>query len=523
MTDAARTDGAPSPRDGDEPKRYPGLGTGGDPHGGPDPEHPQARGPGGAYDGHHDGEESQFADDQTLSAEFVDSVSEAIAGGDIEVFNYLTKELHPADIADLLGLLREDERIALIEMSGGGVSPDVLAELDEDLRAEIVDAMGSEKVAEAVAELDTDDAAFVLEDLDEEKQAAILAEVPLEDRLALRAALEYEEDSAGRLMQREFFAAPAYWTVGQIIDRLRGVEDLPDLFYEVFVVDPSFKPVGAVPLSTLLKSTRETVIKDIMSSRDMRLIPLTMDQEEVAYLFEQYNLISAPVVDAGERLVGMITVDDVVEMVREESQEDMLALAGVEGDAGLSDTVLETVRSRFSWLGVNLCTAILASLVIALFDAAIGQVVALAVLMPIVASMGGNAGTQTLTVVVRALAMRDLTASNTARIILREGFVGFLNGVIFAAIMGTLAALWYGLSGWGGQDEALRLGVVVGAAMIVNLFAAGLAGILIPIGLQRAGADPAVSSAVFVTTVTDIVGFFVFLGLAVIVLLPYAG
>ena len=245
-----------------------------------------------------------------------------------------------------------------------------------------------------------------------------------------------------------------------------------------------------------------------------------MDQEEVAYLFEQYNLISAPVTDASDRLVGMITVDDVVEMVREESQEDMLALGGVEADTGLSDTVVETVRSRFSWLAVNLLTAILASLVIALFDAAIGQMVALAVLMPIVASMGGNAGTQTLTVAVRSLATKDLTRSNTARIIYREALVGFMNGVIFALIMGGVASLWYYFSGWGDQSEALRLGVVVGVAMVINLLAAGLAGILVPIGLQRAGADPAVSSAVFVTTVTDIVGFFVFLGLAAAVLLP---
>ena len=468
-------------------------------------------------------EDSQFAEDRTLTPEFVRSVSEAIDQRDIEVFNFLTKDLHPADIADMIGLLREEERGALIELQGGMLPPDVLAELDDDLREEIVEAMAPQKVAEAVAELDTDDAAFVLEDLDEEKQAEILAEVPLEDRLALRAALEYEEDSAGRLMQREFFASPAYWTVGQIIDRLRGVEDLPDRFYEVFVVDPSFKPVGAVPLSTLLKSPRDTVIRDIMTDRDMRQIPLTMDQEEVAYLFEQYNLISAPVVDAGARLVGMITVDDVMEMIREETQEDMLALAGVEADTGLSDTVLETVRSRFSWLAVNLGTAILASLVIALFDAAIGQVVALAVLMPIVASMGGNAGTQTLTVVVRSMATKDLTATNAARIVLREALAGFVNGVIFALIMGTLAGLWYALSGWGDPAEAIRLGAVVGVAMVINLFAAGLAGILVPIGLQRAGADPAVSSSVFVTTVTDIVGFFVFLGLAVVVLLPHAG
>lgn len=464
-------------------------------------------------------EEAQFAEDQTLSPEFVQHVRETIEGGDAREFDYLTRELHPADIADLIGLLSEDDRTALINMSGGAIAPDVLAELDDDLRESVVSAMDPAQVAEAVVELDTDDAAFVLEDLDEEKRSEILAEVPLEDRLALRAALDYPEDTAGRLMQREFFAAPGYWTVGQIIDRLRSTDDLPDRFYEVFVVDPSFKPIGEVPLSTLLKQPRETRIEDIMFSQSMRNIPVTMDQEEVAYLFEQYNLISSAVIDASERLVGMITVDDVVEMVREETQEDMLALGGVEADTGLSDSVSETVRSRFSWLAINLVTAILASLVISAFDVAIGQIVALAVLMPIVASMGGNAGTQTLTVAIRSIATKDLTPSNAARIIWREALVGLTNGILFALIMGALAGLWYYLSGWGGQAESMRLAGVVGVAMVVNLLCAGLAGILVPLGLQRAGADPAVSSAVFVTTVTDIVGFFVFLGLAAVVLL----
>jgi magnesium transporter len=464
--------------------------------------------------------DAQFSEDRTLSADFVRQVSQVVEAGDGEAFEALTRGLHPADIADLIGLLHEDARKDLIKMLGGALPGEVLAELDEDLVGDVVEAMGPEKVAKAVAELETDDAAFLLEEVDEQKRAEILAMAPLEDRLAVRAALEYDEDSAGRLMQREFFAAPGYWTVGQIIDRLRGVEELPDRFYEVFVVDPTFKPVGAVPLSTLLKRSRGTVIQDIMSASDMRVIPIVTDQEEVAYLFEQYNLISAPVVDADGRLVGMITVDDVVEMVREETQEDMLALAGVEADAGLSGTVMETVRSRFSWLAVNLATAILASLVIALFDGAIDQIVALAVLMPIVASMGGNAGTQTLTIAVRAIAMKDLTPANAARIVYREALVGVLNGTIFAVIMGALAGVWYFGLGWGDQTEAFQLGLVVGAAMIINLLAAGLAGILIPIGLQRAGADPAVSSAVFVTTVTDVVGFFVFLGLAAIILIP---
>ena len=463
-------------------------------------------------------EDAQFAEDRTLSPDFVDAVSVAIEKGDPLEFEYLTQDLHPADIADLIGLLSEDERERLIEIKGGGLAADVLAELDDDLREEIVAALDPAKVAEAVVELDTDDAAFVLEDLDEEKRAEILAEVPLEERLAVRAALDYPEESAGRVMQREFFAAPGYWTVGQIIDRLRSTEDLPDRFYEVFVVDPAFKPIGEVPLSTLLKRPRETRIDEIMLGT-ARKIPVTMDQEEVAYLFEQYNLISSPVVDASDRLVGMITVDDVVEMIREETHEDMLALGGVEADTGLSDTVFETVRSRFSWLAVNLATAILASLVIAFFDGAIGQIVALAVLMPIVASMGGNAGTQTLTVAVRSIATKDLTPSNAARIVWREALVGFTNGMVFAVIMGALAGVWYFLSGWGDMSDATGLGVVVGVAMIVNLLCAGLAGILVPLGLQRAGQDPAVSSAVFVTTVTDIVGFFVFLGLAAAVLL----
>ena len=447
----------------------------------------------------------------------IEAAIEAIEAGDAARVHGLVDDLHPADFADLIGLLHEDHRLQLISLLGGKLPAEVLAELDWALTEEVVSLMRPEAVAEAVAELDTDDATFILEDLDVDKRDAILARAPVVDRIAIAQALDYEEESAGRLMQREVFAAPAYWTVGQIIDRMRGQEDLPDRFYEVFVVDPAYRPIGAVPLSTLLKTGRDVAIETIMSD-DIRLVPVAMDQEDVAYLFEQYNLISAPVVEDSGRLVGMITVDDVVEIVHEEAHEDMFALAGVEADTGLQDSVLETVRSRFSWLAVNLGTAILASIVISMFDAAIEQVVALAVLMPIVASMGGNAGTQTLTVAVRSIATRDLTASNAARIIWREALVGGLNGFLFALIMGALAGAWYAANG-AGDGDALRLGVVVGVAMIVNLLAAGLAGILVPLGLQRAGADPAVSSAVFVTTVTDIVGFFVFLGLAATVLL----
>jgi magnesium transporter len=468
-------------------------------------------------DGPRSSEQAEREPETTLAEQNVGPLSEAIEAADVGRINALIDELHPADLADVIALLHEDDRLRLIELLGGSLPAEVLPELDANLTEEVVMAMRPEAVADAVAELDTDDAAFILEELDEDKRAEILAKAPVIDRLALNQAFDFEEESAGRLMQREVFAAPAYWTVGQIIDRLRGSEDLPDRFYEVFVVDPAFKPIGAVPLSTLLKTKRETPINEIMNE-DLTVIPVSMDQEDVAYKFEQYNLISAPVVDEADRLVGMITVDDVVEIVHAESHEDMLALGGVESDAGITDTVVETVRSRFSWLAVNLATAILASLVISIFDKAIEQVVALAVLMPIVASMGGNAGTQTLTVAVRSLATKDLTASNAARIIWRETIVGGLNGILFAIIMGALAGLWHATTG-ASVDQAIKLAVVIGAAMIINLVAAGLAGILVPLGLQRAGADPAVSSAVFVTTVTDVVGFFVFLGLAALVLL----
>ncbi len=452
----------------------------------------------------------------TLTGEFIRHVDEAIDEQDREQVEKLCEDLHPADMADLLEQLDGDARQKLVQLLGRDLEADTLAELDEDVRDDVIEAMPAEQLAEAVSELETDDAAFVIGDMEEQERDQVLAEMPHEDRIALEAALDFDEATAGRVMQREFFASPPYWTVGQIIDRLRSGEDLPDVFYEVFVVDPNFEVIGSVPLSVFLKAPRDTKIADLMGTDKLRRIPVTMDQEEVAYQFEKYNLISAPVVDASNRLVWMITVDDVVEIIHEETHEDMLALAGVDtNEDGLSGDVLRATRSRFTWLGVNLFTAILASAVIAMFNGTLEQVVAIAILMPIVASMGGNAGTQTLTIAVRNLATKDLTGSNAWRVVWRELTISFLNGIAFAVIMGALAALWY-WSSLGGHDQgaAVTLGLVMGAAMIINMFCAGLAGIAVPLALNRAGADPAVSSTVFVTTVTDVVGFFSFLGLA---------
>ena len=458
--------------------------------------------------------------DNTLNREFVDAVIEAVDDEREEAVQLLCAPLHPADLADLLGLVPADRVKPLVGLLGDELDGETLAEIDEDLRKVVVEAMPVDQVAAAVSELETDNAVFVLEDVEDERREEILAEVPSQERLALQAALDFEIETAGRLMQRGVFAAPGYWTVGRLIDTMRKAENVPDRYFEVYVVDPAFKPTGAISLARILQAPTDRPLGDLAGDYEMKAVPVDMDQEDVAYLFEQYNLVSAPVVDDDGRLVGMITVDDVVEIVHEEADEDMLALGGVEAAEGLSDSVLKIARSRFSWLAVNLLTAILASFVIALFGGAIEQLVALAVLMPIVASMGGNAGTQTLTVAVRSLATRDLTASNATRIVLREALVGGLNGSVFAVIMGLLAAGYYAMTVEGATAaSAMGLAGVVAVAMVINLLCAGLAGILVPLGLQRAGQDPAVSSAVFVTTVTDIVGFFVFLGLAAALLL----
>lgn len=444
-----------------------------------------------------------------LNPEFVDEVCSALDAGDRSRVSELLLQLHAADQADLLGLIGPDERRRLVRLVGDQFHADVLSDVEEDIRDDVLEVMEPEHVAHALEELETDDGVHLIEDMDHGRRAAVLDLVPEGDRALLELGLRHVEETAGRLMQREVVTAPDYWTVGQTLEHIRTSTHLPRQFFEVFVVDAMFHSLGTIVMSSLMREDHDVVLRDIMQERQT-LIPASMDEEEVAYLFDQYHLISAAVVDEDERIIGMITVDDIVGVVRQVASEDMLALGGVRDEEALSDSVIETTRSRFSWLFINLLTAICASLVIAFFEDTIREIVALAVLMPIVASMGGNAGTQTLTVAVRALATKDLTATNAVRIVVREVIVGGVNGILFAVLMGVIGAVWFG---------QIEIGLVLGGAMIINMILAGLAGILVPLGLDRAGIDPAVSSTVFVTTVTDIVGFFVFLGLATLVLI----
>jgi len=440
---------------------------------------------------------------QHESMNLLSEVSRALAAGAPEAAAALVKELPAPDLADLIELLAPGERIALIQALGPAFDYEVLSELEEGVRDQLSEALPNELLARAVTELETDDAAYILENLEQSDKDEILSQLPASERVALERNLDYPEETAGRLMQADFVAVAPYWTVGQVIDHARETDDLPDTFAEIFVVDPAFRVQGSVELSRLLRSKRDVPVSEIMDS-DLHIVHATEDQEEVARKFERYDLYSAAVVDANERLVGIITVDDIMEVIQREADEDMKALGGV-GDESLADSVIQTSQSRVPWLVVNLGTALLASFVIKLFDATIEQMVALAVLMPIVASMGGNAGTQTMTVTVRALATSKLGAANAPRIITRETVVGLINGLVLSVLMATVVFFWFG-SG--------ELGAVIGAAMVVNLLAAALAGILIPLTLDRLHLDPAPASGVFVTMVTDCVGFFAFLGLA---------
>jgi magnesium transporter len=446
--------------------------------------------------------------EEVTNARRVTAFSAAIESGSAEEIRALAHGLRAPDLADIIELLEPDERVRLIETLGTAFDPEVMSELEATVRDQLAEALPNDVLARVIAQLDTDDAAYVLESLDKEDQEDVLAQIPSSDRLALERSLEYPEETAGRLMQTDFVAVPPFWTVGRVIDHMRETEDLPETFTDIFVVDPSYRVIGTIDLSRLLRTKRNVLVQVIMEP-GQHTVSAMVDQEELARQFERYDLKSAPVVDANQRLVGVVTVDDIVEVIEEETDEDLRRLAGV-GDESIGDSIASTARGRFLWLAINLATAILASVVIQLFDASIEQMVALAVLMPIVASMGGNAATQTMAVTVRALATRDLGPANRNRIIMREAAVGIVNGLAFAVILGPVVVFWFGVN---------TLGVVIAAAMIINLFSAAIAGILIPIGLERAGFDPAVASGTFVTTITDVVGFFAFLGLATVVLL----
>ncbi|MEQ6202503.1 magnesium transporter [Sulfitobacter sp. HNIBRBA2951] len=450
------------------------------------------------------------AEAYVLGKRDVSAILYAVDIEDREKLSELMDPLHPADIADLLEQISAFDRTRLIRLYGREFDGEILSELDDSIRDEVIGILTPQVLQEALRELDSDDVVDIIEDLEGPQQETILSTLDDGDRAAVEQALTFPEYSAGRLMQREVVKAPEHWTVGTAIDHLRATPEaeLPDQFYHIIVVDPRMHPVGNVTLGKLMRSKREVPLTALLEET-FQIIPALRDEGDVAYAFNQYHLISAPVVDEDGRLIGVITIDDAMAVLDEEHEEDILRLAGV-GESSLSDRVIMTTKQRLPWLGVNLLTSIAASLVIAQFEVALAQIVALAVLMPIVASMGGNAGTQSLTVAVRALATKDLTGSNIWRVIRRECLVGLINGTIFAVVMGIVGVIWFG---------SPALGAVIAVAMVINMIVAGLAGTGIPILLERLGIDPALASGAFVTTVTDIVGFFAFLGLAAAVLL----
>lgn len=452
----------------------------------------------GAYDG-----SDIYAEDGSVRSDYLMHVGAAIADRDLLYLRQHVARLHASEMGDVLEAIQPEQRRALVSLLGEDFDLSALTEVDEAIRLDIVEHLPNEQIAAAIGEMDSDDAVYILEDLDQEDQEEILSKLPFTERVRLRRSLDYPESTAGRRMQTEFVAVPPFWTVGQTIDYMREDDDLPESFTQIFVIDPTFKLVGALDLDRVLRTKRSVKVETIMRETT-HPIPAEMDQEEAAQLFEQYDLLSAAVVDENNRLVGVLTIDDVVDVIQEEAEEDLMRLGGV-GDEELSDLIGSTSRSRVPWLMVNLLTAFLAASVIGLFEATIQQIVALAVLMPIVAGMGGNAGSQTMTVTVRALATRDLDIHNAWRIVRREAGVGLLNGMLFGVLIGIVAGTWF-------QDY--NIGGIIAAAMLINMIAAALAGIMIPLLLDRFGADPAVSSAVFVTTVTDVTGFFAFLGLA---------
>jgi magnesium transporter len=443
-------------------------------------------------------------EEDRLRPEFVSQVLDAVDQGDDAAARALVEPLHPADIADLIELAARDEREGLVKALAGIVGADVLAEMNDYVREGLLDDMEPQQLADIAGQLETDDAVALIEDLDRDEQQAVLRAMEPDDRAAVEEALSYPEESAGRLMQRDVCSVPEHWQVGQVIDYLRSEPDLPTDFWEVFVVNPAHHPVGTCKLSTILRTPRDRAVSEIMSS-EQTLIPVDMDQEDVALRFQKYALVSAAVTDTAGRLVGMITVDDVVHIISEEAAEDVLLLSGVGDEGDINEPVMDSYRSRVRWLVANLLTALVGASIIRHFEGTIERFALLAVLMPIVAGVGGNAGTQTLAVTVRAIATNQLTGSNRWRAVGREIRVALLNGVTIAVLIGAGVAVILG---------SRDLGMLIGFAMLINIIVAGLAGVLMPLALERAGADPAVASSVFVTMVTDSMGFLAVLGLA---------
>ena len=437
-----------------------------------------------------------------FNKEFIKVINEKIKSKDTDFLDKSLKELLPADSADIIENLSPENRSKSIELEGFNIEPEIFIELNESIQTEIFLLLSIESIASLLKKLESDDALKILENLDQSKKETVLNRLPPKDRFLLEEGLSYPEDTAARIMQREFTAIPSNWSVGHTIDYLRENKDLPDEFLEIFIVDSDFKPIGTVPSSKVLRTARETKMDSIM--REMQvLIPVNMDQEEVGHTFENYNLTSAGVVDKNNKLVGMITSDDILTVVKEEAEEDALRLAGV-GDEEITDSVLKKTKRRFNWLLLNLFTALIATWVIYLFEDAIKEMVLLAVLMPIVASMGGNAGMQTLAVTVRGIATKKLSSGNFVKVVSKEFVIGILNGIIFAAITGIIVYLWF---------KEINLSILIAVAMILNMVVAGLFGILVPVLLKKFNIDPAIASSVFVTTITDVIGFLSFLGI----------
>jgi magnesium transporter len=437
-----------------------------------------------------------------FNKEFINTFSEKIEIGDIEFINQTLKDLHEADVANLIENLNPDTRIKLIELESFNINPEIFIELNESIQGEVLQLLSIDSVIKIIKRLESDNAIKILENLEKNIKVKVLDKLPPKDKFLLEEGLSFPEDSAARIMQREFTAVPSNWTVGQTIDYLREDKDLPAEFLEIFIVDNDFKPIGTVPSSRVLRTSRDSKMNSIMIEMPV-LISANMDKEEVGHTFENYNLVSAGVVNKNNKLVGMITADDVVTVVQEEAEEDVLRLAGV-GDEEITDSVMIKTKRRFNWLLLNLFTALLATWVISNFGASIEQMVALAFLMPIVASMGGNAGMQTLAVTIRAIATKELSKTNFNRVVGKEFLIGILNGIIFAIITAVIVQLWF---------KQLNLSLLIAVSMILNMIVAGLFGILVPVSLKKLNVDPALASSVFVTTITDVIGFLSFLGL----------